>query len=519
MTRPPSRARADELAQVGEVRGARRRGAASSSPHAPGSALASSSPTSVAEVRAQPRRRRELHGVRDLVDHHPREQVLERRRRGARRVSRRFGATSSSRGGGRLARSSSATSYCPSTRRPMYPMSAPISAPTAPPATERTAPGQLRRALVERLGRAGRSSRAAGRRSTSDPRAAPDAPRATGSGVWRLEPACRRRRPPAPAGRAPARSPGSGGAGAPPVAGDRAADRAGELPGDHRSTGQASRPARGRRACGRRRPASARSRSASGAPSGSASDGNATSAAGLADDQLRRGGVDRAAAAAARPSRRRGRRRPGRARSRSSRSRARGARSASQRVGTARGEPARCGGLDRRRPPAARPRVRRSAGSVAERRRRRATRRRRARARHSSAVPDVVDVAEAHVGHRRAVGDGDRQRVVGEAALGVQRAVDRVDHDEHAGIAEVDDPALLGDGGEARARVVEPLQLGEDDVLGGAGRSRASDRRPRRSRPSRSRARGSWARRRAARADPPPNVGRRQPVMTEENGG
>ena len=53
-----------------------------------------------------------------------------------------------------------------------------------------------------------------------------------------------------------------------------------------------------------------------------------------------------------------------------------------------------------------------------------------------------------------------------QPALGVQRAVDRVDDDEHAGVAEVDQPALLGHRGEARAVVVQALELVEDAVLG-----------------------------------------------------
>ena len=64
------------------------------------------------------------------------------------------------------------------------------------------------------------------------------------------------------------------------------------------------------------------------------------------------------------------------------------------------------------------------------------------------------------------VGDGDREPDVRQAALGVQRAVDRVDDDVDVVAAEVDDAALLADRAEARARVVQPLELGEDAVLG-----------------------------------------------------
>ena len=80
--------------------------------------------------------------------------------------------------------------------------------------------------------------------------------------------------------------------------------------------------------------------------------------------------------------------------------------------------------------------------------------------------PEVEDVAELHVAHRVPGGDGDRDRVVGQAALGVHRAVDRVDDDQHVLRAEVDQPALLAQRAEPRAAVVELLELGEDRVLG-----------------------------------------------------
>ena len=80
--------------------------------------------------------------------------------------------------------------------------------------------------------------------------------------------------------------------------------------------------------------------------------------------------------------------------------------------------------------------------------------------------PEVVDEAEDDVAHRRPVGDGDRDRVVGEAALGVDRAVDRVDDHDHAGVAVVDLPALLADRGEARAVGVQAVELGEHGALG-----------------------------------------------------
>src|SRR5207249_12235520 len=40
---------------------------------------------------------------------------------------------------------------------------------------------------------------------------------------------------------------------------------------------------------------------------------------------------------------------------------------------------------------------------------------------------EVVDVAEMHIAHALAVGDGDRHREEGDPALGVQRSVDRID--------------------------------------------------------------------------------------------
>src|SRR5690606_36279580 len=42
---------------------------------------------------------------------------------------------------------------------------------------------------------------------------------------------------------------------------------------------------------------------------------------------------------------------------------------------------------------------------------------------------EVVDEAELDVGHRGAGGDGDAEAVRGDRAAGVERAVDRVDHD------------------------------------------------------------------------------------------
>src|SRR3954452_20614189 len=79
--------------------------------------------------------------------------------------------------------------------------------------------------------------------------------------------------------------------------------------------------------------------------------------------------------------------------------------------------------------------------------------------------PEVVDVAEEDVGHRRPARHGDRDRVVRQPAFGVDRAVDRVDHDESVRVAEVDRPALLQHRGEAQALVVQRLELLEDRLL------------------------------------------------------
>jgi hypothetical protein len=57
--------------------------------------------------------------------------------------------------------------------------------------------------------------------------------------------------------------------------------------------------------------------------------------------------------------------------------------------------------------------------------------------------------------------------VVRQPALGVERPVDGIDDHEHAGVAEIDDAALLGHGREARARLVQGPELGEDGVLRG----------------------------------------------------
>ena len=109
----------------------------------------------------------------------------------------------------------------------------------------------------------------------------------------------------------------------------------------------------------------------------------------------------RRSGAGSRP-RRRARRRGGTARARASRARARARPRREARRRPARGAPG------------ASPRARRAAGGRADatpRAARRRRSRRRPRARDPLlAVPEVVDVAECDVGHRRAVGDRDRER-------------------------------------------------------------------------------------------------------------
>ena len=96
---------------------------------------------------------------------------------------------------------------------------------------------------------------------------------------------------------------------------------------------------------------------------------------------------------------------------------------------------------------------------------------------HSSSGAEVVDVAEDDVVHRVAVGDRDRDREERDAALRVQRAVDRVDDDGPPPVAL--DTDLLAD--DAHVLAAEAL---EDHALGGrvdrrrlvAALARADDR-------------------------------------------
>src|SRR6201999_1378662 len=82
---------------------------------------------------------------------------------------------------------------------------------------------------------------------------------------------------------------------------------------------------------------------------------------------------------------------------------------------------------------------------------------------------EVVDEAEADVGHRVARGDRDAETVRGDRAARVQRAVDRIDdHPRRPAVAEDDLAALLGDGDERGAFPSQLLQLDEDLVLAAA---------------------------------------------------
>ena len=88
-----------------------------------------------------------------------------------------------------------------------------------------------------------------------------------------------------------------------------------------------------------------------------------------------------------------------------------------------------------------------------------------------------------------------------QAALGVERAVDRVDHHERVRAAEVDGPALLADGGEAqRPASYSPASCVEDRAPRRRRRSPACGRRPPRGSRPRARARRSWAGRGGCRA-------------------
>ena len=164
------------------------------------------------------------------------------------------------------------------------------------------------------------------------------------------------------------------------------------------------------------------------------------------------GGVDRAAALAARPCRRAAPPRPGRASRRSCRARAGGSSCSASASAASRTQR---GSADSMPSSSSRPSC---AAALAGVGRQPAPVQPRALAAPRDpllARAEVVDVAEEDVGHRVPARDRDRDRVVRQAALGVERAVDRVDHHEHVRVAEVDRAALLADRGEAQPLVVQ----------------------------------------------------------------
>ena len=68
-----------------------------------------------------------------------------------------------------------------------------------------------------------------------------------------------------------------------------------------------------------------------------------------------------------------------------------------------------------------------------------------------------MDETEVHVRHRRSARDGDRQREEPDAALRVERAVDRIDHEASiAAGTEAHLAALLGHEHAVEARRFEP---------------------------------------------------------------
>ena len=70
---------------------------------------------------------------------------------------------------------------------------------------------------------------------------------------------------------------------------------------------------------------------------------------------------------------------------------------------------------------------------------------------------EVMNDAEADIGHRRPIGNRDRDRISRQPALGVERAIDWIDYNEGLVAAEINRAALLRQGREARARVKELL--------------------------------------------------------------
>ena len=138
-------------------------------------------------------------------------------------------------------------------------------------------------------------------------------------------------------------------------------------------------------------------------------------------------------------------------------------------------DPARVGGLDPEHlePAVARRGARAGSGRGGPRR---ARRRRRA-------TPTTARAARSRARRRRPRRPSSRRRRPrstarsGDAALGVQRAVDRVDDHAHAGVAVVDLAALLGHARGTGSPRRAGVELVEHELLGGRGRSRACGRR------------------------------------------
>ena len=372
-------------------------------PSAPAGPAASRS--SADEVLAQPRDAAELHGVRDLVERDPVDEVVARRRRARARPRRGSAPTNSRRGG--AAGSSRASSYWPSTRRARYPSSAadlrrPMQATPAragPPSVPRLSPTRL-----EQRARAAAASTRGSRR----PRHRGRRPRAAASAAAGRQAACRRRSARARVARrarrgrrrARCRPAAAGDAGA------RAARRGpsrctigldGTIAASSSSARARARGDDGR--SGARGPAARRA----SVVAARERDG----AAALAHDELRGGGVDGAACstACAIPSTRAAAtwhseiaiepiaRMRWTLRSRPLDAAARASAGRRTRCATSSSRPSRS---------------RRSGGGVGERLAVRGSAPSPRRAHHSSPGPRSYDEAELDVGHRRAVGDGDR---------------------------------------------------------------------------------------------------------------
>ena len=124
----------------------------------------------------------------------------------------------------------------------------------------------------------------------------------------------------------------------------------------------------------------------------------------------------------------------------------------------------------------------------------------------------VVDGPEAHVADGRAVRDGHAEAEEGQAALGVEGAVDGVDDDRRrAAAVEVPRAELLADQAEPRAARRHGLELADDGVLrravdgGGGVAALARARRPPRVRGPAPRGRARGAPRRPCARTPPPS--------------